>query len=188
MATAKYCSEPARPNPLLHKEKMVACRRDSAGSMGCGPHTQHGATPGSAPTTEPESAEKPGSLQSLSSNPACVPFPLPSFPQPPCGEVLQETPGLKLCSRPGGSLIPAKCGPTPKPQPKAQPKAKAKSRKDPQPSSQPKLAQFFVVQTRKASTSHSTQGSLAHPTPLCPKSSPCQPGPSQPRPPKPKAA
>ena len=187
MATAKYCSEPARPNPLLHKEKMVACRRDSAGSMGCGPHTQHGATPGSAPTTEPESAEKPGSLQSLSSNPACVPFPLPSFPQPPCGEVLQETPGLKLCSRPGGSLIPPKCGPTPKPQPKAQPKAKAKSRKDPQPSSQPKLAQFFVVQTRKASTSHSTQGSLAHPTPLCPKSSPCQPGPSQPRPPKPKA-
>ena len=174
---AKSRSGPACPTPPPCSPKVDPCRQDSEGDMGSGPHTQNEAATASAPTVEPADAGKPGRLQSAPSNPASGSSPIPSFSQFSRGEVSQEAPAPKPCSRLVG-CAPPRCGPAPKPQPKPQPKAKG--RKDPQPSSQPKLAQFFVAQTRKASTSSHTQGS--HKAPACPKPPPCSPGPTQPAP------
>ena len=178
-ATAKSRSGPACPTPPPCSPKVDPCRQDSEGDMGSGPHTQNEAATASAPTVEPADAGKPGRLQSAPSSPASGSSPIPSFSQFSRGEVSQEAPAPKPCSRLAG-CAPPRCGPAPKPQPKPQPKAKG--RKNPQPSSQPKLAQFFVAQTRKASTSSHTQGSPAHKAPACPKPPPCSPGPTQPAP------
>ena len=181
---ARNRSEPAHPAPPSCRPEEDTCHQESKGARGSGSHTQNDVATGSAPTSEPASAEKPGRQQEEASSPARVSSSPPAFLQFPKEEVLQKAPGPKPSSGLFGSA-PARCGPGPSLLPKSQPKAKG--REDPQPSSQPKLAQFFVAQTRKASTSSHTLASPAHPEPVCPKSSPCQPGPSLPRPPKPKA-
>ena len=181
---ARNRSEPAHPAPPSCRPKEDTCHQESKGARGSGSHTQNDVATGSAPTSEPASAEKPGRQQEEASSPARVSSSPPAFLQFPKEEVLQKAPGPKPSSGLFGSA-PARCGPGPSLLPKSQPKAKG--REDPQPSSQPKLAQFFVAQTRKASTSSHTLASPAHPEPVCPKSSSCQPGPSLPRPPKPKA-
>ena len=146
-ATAKSRSGPACPTPPPCSPKVDPCRQDSEGDMGSGPHTQNEAATASAPTVEPADAGKPGRLQSAPSNPASGSSPIPSFSQFSRGEVSQEAPAPKPCSRLVG-CAPPRCGPAPKPQPKPQPKAKG--RKDPQPSSQPKLAQFFRGPNQKS--------------------------------------
>ena len=181
---ARNRSEPAHPAPPSCRPEEDTCHQESKGARGSGSHTQNDVATGSAPTSEPASAEKPGRQQEEASSPARVSSSPPAFLQFPKEEVLQKAPGPKPSSGLFGSA-PARCGPGPSLLPKSQPKAKG--REDPQPSSQPKLAQFFVAQTRKASTSSHTLASPAHPEPVCPKSSSCQPGPSLPRPPKPKA-
>ena len=145
--------------PLNPSGPMSAIR--SRGHVG--PHTQNDVATGSAPTSEPASAEKPGRQQEEASSPARVSSSPPAFLQFPKEEVLQKAPGPKPSSGLFGSA-PARCGPGPSLLPKSQPKAKG--REDPQPSSQPKLAQFFVAQTRKASTSSHTLASPAHPVPV----------------------
>ena len=165
------------PGPAPADTSCLA-RRDSTGS---GHHTPD--TGADVPAPAPESADtaKTKGLPNMTS--ACVgadPQPT-SSPGPALGEVSLESPGPKPSSRQAKGARSSSC-PAPKPQPKP------KSRKEPEPSSQPKLAQFFVAQTRKANTSSEPrQDRSATLAPTHPKPSPCPSQPALP-PPVPVAA
>ena len=173
-AAEEIRSAPARPSPMLSPPAVDLGHQDSGGSKGSGPHTLEAVAVADGPTLEIAAQAKTEKLQCASHAPVSV---APSPAQNPSlffGQVSLETPAPKPSFRQAGGAS-SSYGPLPKPQPKT------KNRKEPNPSLQPKLAQFFVAQTRKASTcNNSPQHRPASPAPLHPKPPPCPPRPAQP--------
>ena len=143
---------------------------------GSGPHTLTAVAQAGKLALDTTSQEKTG--RPPSSSPALLGAPPPPVAKTPkaTAQVSLEAPAPKPVSGQGCSAS-SRCCPVPKPQPKA------KHRKEPDPSSQPKLAQFFVAQTRKAQASSNTsQDSPTTLAPVCPKPPPSNPRPACPLP------
>ena len=175
--TTESRAVPALPASLSRPPADSYGHRDRVDSKGSGPHTLDAIAKTGKTTLGTAPQAKTGRSQGSSPAPLGVPPP-PSARTPPLfsSRVPLEAPAPKPASGLGGCAC-SSCGPTPKPQPKT------KSRKEPAPSSQPKLAEFFVAQAKKASTcSNTSQDGPTAPAQVFPKPSPCPPLPKSPLP------
>ena len=168
---------PALPASPLRPPAEGSGHHGREDSKGSGPHTLDAVA--KAGKTTLDTAPQTKTERSQGSSPASLGVsPPPTARTPPhfFAQVPLEAPAPKPVSGQVSSASSC-CGPVPKPQPKA------KSRKEPDPSSQPKLAQFFVAQTGKASTcSNTSQVGPSAPAQVFPKPRPGPPLPASPLP------
>ena len=168
---------PTLPGSPTHPPAAGSDYQSHANSTGSGPHTLTAVAKADQSSLDTTSQEK--TERSQGSSPATLGVPPPPVARTPpqtTAQVSLEAPVPKPVSGQGCSA--SSCfGPVPKPQPKA------KNRKEPDPSSQPKLAQFFVAQTRKANAcSNTSQDGPTAPAQVSPKSLPTSPFPANPLP------